>query len=139
MFSQRHLVPRPFGSRKAFTAGGPIQHAPRCLYRQKLAISSCTSSQSLSCVKRWAGNLHPVLLAQVQGLIAMFFSSYLQVRYKSSNLLGSVQGSLQIYKEFLASDSKSHQFVNFKGSQVPLWVMLIFEQLPSFLPKPQTT
>jgi hypothetical protein len=63
------------------------------------------------------------------------FSSHLQVHYKSSNLLGSVQGSLQIYKEFLASDSKSHQFVNVKRSQVPLWVMLIFEQLRGLLAK----
>lgn len=63
---------RPFGSRKAFTGGGSIQQAPLCLYSQKFATLSCTSSQSLRRVKRWAGNLHPVLLAQVQGFIAVF-------------------------------------------------------------------
>lgn len=76
MFWQRHLVPKPLDSRKAFRVGGPIQQAPLCLYRQKLAISSCTSSQSLSCVKRWAGNLHPAMRAQVQGLIAVFPGLY---------------------------------------------------------------
>jgi hypothetical protein len=72
MFLRRHLVTRPFGSRKAFTVGGPIQQAPICLYSQKYAISSCTSSQSSRRVKLWARNLHPVFLAQVQGLNAVF-------------------------------------------------------------------